>query len=95
MKTSTPRPESLDVVCPPVEPVISLDDLHAKLTAAGFVLGFPAALTLASRAADQRTCAHMKCPSCRRRGLAYRPYCRGNRYRVIASCPACFAAEEL
>ena len=94
--TATPCPMlTAAIISPPLDDFRTLDDLHHKLTVAGFIIGVPAALTLASRAADQRTCAHMKCPACRRRGLAYTGLTAGATcYRVIASCPDCNAARR-
>ena len=76
-------------------PAAPLAQLHADLASAGFTPGIPANLTLESRATDQELCRRMRCPSCRRRGLAYRPYSNGKKYRVIAGCPTCNAAEEV
>jgi hypothetical protein len=100
VKTSTstatrrPRPEAA-IITPPLDDFHTLDYLRAKLLDAGYVERVPHTLTLETRFADQRTCAHMKCPACRCRGLAYRPFRNANKYRVIASCPDCNAAEEI
>jgi hypothetical protein len=43
---------------------------------------------------DERLCKRLKCPNCRRVGLAYRPHTDGTRYRVVALCECCGHAEE-
>jgi hypothetical protein len=70
--------------------------LAAHLRLSGFRPGLPHGLTRASIRADRASCRCLRCPVCRRRGLAYLPYTdRGRQsYRVLAMC-ICGAAEEL
>ncbi len=72
--------------------------LERLLRAAGFTPGPPPGLSDACRAIDARIARGMKCPRCRRRGCAYRPfYTPAGRYRILAACrsAACGGAEEL
>jgi hypothetical protein len=79
-----------------VLPAAPLADLVATLAAEGFFPGVPRHLSLAARSADQDLCRRLRCPCCRQQGLAYRPFINGKgRYRVVAGCPACMAAEEV
>jgi hypothetical protein len=79
-----------------VSPAAPLPELVAALAAQGFAPGFPGKLSLTSRAADKYVCRRLRCPSCRKRGLAYRPFVNASgQYRVVASCPECHAAEEV
>lgn len=72
----------------------TLGDLERRLAGAGWKPGTPPGLTNLTVQTDLRICKQMKCPGCKRRGLEYRPYHRGQRYRVLAACPHCHAAEE-
>ena len=73
-----------------------LAELHEQLLAEGYFPGTPTNLRLDTRSTDQELCRRMRCPCCRQRGLAYRPYTDGKKsYRVVASCPTCNAAEEV
>ncbi|HEX5270543.1 MAG TPA: hypothetical protein VFW33_08665 [Gemmataceae bacterium] len=77
-------------------PAARLSELVATLAAEGYRPGIPAGLPLLARAADQELCRRMRCPACRHRGMAYRPFVSaGGRYRVVAGCPACQCAEEV
>jgi hypothetical protein len=61
----------------------------------GFVAGAPPRVSPDGRAIDKRVCRHLKCAACRRRGLDYRPFRRGDDYRVLAACLHCGAGEEV
>jgi hypothetical protein len=69
--------------------------LTAHLAAAGFTPGAPPQVTPETRAIDRALCRRARCPSCRTRGLRYRPFARGPRYRVLAECARCGGAAEL
>ncbi|HKI30298.1 MAG TPA: hypothetical protein VKA46_00300 [Gemmataceae bacterium] len=73
----------------------SLRELHAALTADGFTPGIPGRVTGDTRATDRCLCRRLRCPRCRARALTYRPYTDGQRYRVLACCRTCNAAEEV
>jgi hypothetical protein len=51
--------------------------------------------------ADEALASRLRCRSCGRLGLTYRPYVRfardgaGGRYRALAICPDCGDVEEL
>ena len=64
---------------------------------AGWWPGIPDAITPETRAVDEATCKRMQCPRCKRRGLAYRPFVRDGRYKVLAVCQreGCGAVEEV
>jgi len=44
---------------------------------------------------DRGACRRMRCPYCRRRGLAYHPFHQGARYRVVGLCHDCGTETEL
>jgi hypothetical protein len=70
--------------------------LSEQLEAGGWRRGSPAHITLASRRIDAAACRRLPCPGCGRRGLAYRPFHKGGRYRVVAGpCPGCGSEAEL
>src|SRR5690242_8439145 len=72
-------------------------ELSEVLRVLGFAFGVPPWLPPTAAAIDRRACRLMRCPACRRRGLQYRPYHEPAvlRYRVVAVCPECQAAEEV
>jgi hypothetical protein len=70
-------------------------DLERPLRREGFIPGLPPHITEATVRTDKAACRRMRCPGCERRGLEYRPWQSGRRYRVLATCPACNCAEEL
>jgi hypothetical protein len=69
--------------------------LAARLAAAGFTPGAPAQVTPQTRALDRALCRRLRCPSCRKCGLRYRPFARGPNYWVLGECGQCGAAAEL
>jgi hypothetical protein len=72
--------------------------LVERLEADGWQSGAPANVTLRSRRIDAAAAARLQCSDCRRRGLSYRPFHKGSRYRAVASCAcggACGGAAEL
>lgn len=68
--------------------------LQGVLEAAGYQPGWPGQITPRTFAIDRRTCSRLLCPGCRRRGMKARPFRKGSRYRLLAWCPSCLAAEE-
>ena len=70
-------------------------DVEARFTELGFEPGRPDHIGNVSWFIDQKTARRMVCPGCHRRGLIAHPYRNGSRYRVLASCPHCDAAEEI
>lgn len=69
-------------------------ELARQFQAAGFVEGLPPHLPERALEIDRAACQRLKCPGCRRRGLDYRPFHHGPRYRVLACCLACGAGDE-
>jgi hypothetical protein len=61
----------------------------------GFAPGLPLHIAEATVRTDKAMCRRMRCPGCQRRGLEYRPWQSGRRYRVLATCQACDCAEEV
>jgi hypothetical protein len=70
-------------------------DLERQLRREGSTPGLPVHITEATVRTDKSICRRMLCPGCERRGLEYRPWQQGRRYRVVATCPACNCTEEL
>jgi hypothetical protein len=70
--------------------------LAAELFEQGLHEGTPPGLSAQSQAIDRRVCRAMRCPACRKRGMAYRPFSDGHtHYTVLAVCAGCGAAEEV
>ncbi len=70
--------------------------LAGRLAERGFAPGAPEHIREETRQSDRAVCRSMKCPGCKGRGLAYRPYhAAGGRYAVLAKCERCPAAEVL
>ena len=67
-----------------------LPPLVLELIAAGWEQRAPDPLTAEI---DARHAAGAFCPRCRRRGLVYMPFVKGDRYRIALVC-RCGAAEE-
>jgi hypothetical protein len=65
--------------------------------AQGFLAGTPPHVAPAMLAVDRRVCRGLSCPSCRRLGMGFQPFHNPvtGRYRVLAVCPNCSAAEEV
>jgi hypothetical protein len=68
--------------------------MAAELLAEGLQPGTPAHLSAQSQSIDRQLCRALRCPACRKRGLAYRPFTDGQRYVILAVC-RCGAAEEV
>jgi hypothetical protein len=68
-------------------------DRTCALLAEGFAPGRPVQVTAESVRTDRGVCRWMRCPGCGRRGLEYRPWNRGERYRDLATCPGCGGTE--
>jgi hypothetical protein len=68
--------------------------LEAAFRAEGFTPGAPPHVSADCLAIDRRVCRQSRCPACRKRGLAFRPYHCGQRYRGLAVC-SCGAGEEI
>jgi hypothetical protein len=69
--------------------------LEFRLRLAGFVPGAPPHVTWEARKIDAAACRQLKCPGCGKRRCVYRPFTDGARYRVLACCRGCGAAEEM
>jgi hypothetical protein len=69
--------------------------LARALRAAGFAPGRPARVGEAGARIGRGLCRRLTCPGCGRRGLAYRPWQQGRRYRILATCAGCGGAEEV
>jgi hypothetical protein len=78
-----------------IRPVLSFAVLAGRLAENGFRPGLPAHVTPEAQAIDQATAGRIRCPGCRRRGLAFQPYCLGPRYRALGQCKACGTGMEL
>ena len=69
--------------------------LEAEFAARGFEPGRPTQLDDVAFYIDQKTVRCMVCPGCQCKGLSASPYHCGQRYRILAACPFCDAAEEV
>jgi hypothetical protein len=69
--------------------------LLLQLHQGGWRPGTPDHVTGETRRIDARSCRSRRCATRRRRGLAYRPYALGNRYRDVALCETCGFQEEV
>lgn len=61
----------------------------------GWRRGCPSLITVQTRRTDERACQSMKCPACQKRGMVFEPFRKEMKYKVIARCEACGAAEEI
>jgi hypothetical protein len=68
--------------------------LVAKLMQEGYRPGAPSRVDLQARTADAEILQDCLCPNCLGAGLAYRPFVKGDSYRVIGLCQVCGAGEE-
>jgi hypothetical protein len=81
---------------PAADTLLIAPSLSEQLAADGWKPGCPARVTPASRRIDAAACRRLPCPHCGCRGLAYRPFYKGGRYRVVAGpCPGCGSEVEL
>jgi hypothetical protein len=71
-------------------------DLEAAFRSEGFTPGAPPLLSARALAIDLACARRARCPACRRRLLQFRPFHRGDAYRVLLACLAlgCGAGEE-
>jgi hypothetical protein len=69
-------------------------DLERLFRREGFAPGLPRHVTEATVRTDKAICRRLRCPGCEGRGLEYRPWQSGRRYRALATCLACGDAEE-
>ena len=72
----------------------SAEALVRDLERQGWHPGVPRHLNDWARLVDERVCRQAVCGQCRRRGLKYRPFYLGCRYRVVGVCPDCGFGEE-
>jgi hypothetical protein len=68
--------------------------LIAGLLRDGFRPGAPPRVSLLARTIDAEVCQEIICPNCHGTSLAYRPFVKGNTYRVVALC-RCGHGEEI
>jgi hypothetical protein len=84
--TDRPQPRLIGVCC--------ALGLAALLQEDGLRPGTPLHLTARAESIDRQLCRRLRCPACRKRGMAYRPLTDGRRYVVLAVF-RCGAAEEV
>lgn len=73
---------------------LTAEVLERQFRKDGYTPGVPVNLDERDQSIDALVCRRLKCPRCRRRGMAYKPYRNGGAYRVLAAC-SCGAAEEM
>jgi hypothetical protein len=69
--------------------------LAAELFAEGLHEGTPPGLSARAEAIDRQVCRRLRCPACKRRGMAYKPFHGAGRYTVLATCRRCGAGEQV
>lgn len=69
--------------------------LSQELLRLGFVEGAPGHIPTEYVEIDRRCARAMRCGSCGKRGLVYRPFRRGRDYRALASCEKCGSGESM
>jgi hypothetical protein len=74
--------------------VKSAAELAAALLADGWREGAPPHLSERARRIDVGILKQQRCPKCCGRGMAYRPYHKGNAYTVVSACPRCGSGED-
>jgi hypothetical protein len=80
----------------PITTAPTVEALTQQLRAEGFSPGAPRHVTAQSQAIDAHACRRLRCPACRQRGCAYRPFHNSRcSYRVLACCQHCPAAQEM
>lgn len=63
--------------------------------AEGYRPGAPEHIPDATQIDNAVICRSLRCPSCLRRGLQYKPFQRGRSYRVLGVCGFCGSCEEV
>ncbi len=81
-------------IAPQPAPVKPVGELAQQLTRQGWHRGVPPHLNDWARAVDEGLCRYAFCGNCKQRGLKYRPFFRGSRYKAVGECPACGHEEE-
>jgi hypothetical protein len=71
------------------------EQFEREFLKAGFLPGAPPHLPSATARIDRAVCRRRVCPTCNRRGMAFIPFHRGDRYRGLAICLRCGGAEEV
>jgi hypothetical protein len=68
----------------------------AELAEQGYKAGAPAHVSKQTRDIDAQVCRQLRCPGCRKRGLAYVPVQGpGAEYMILAVCERCNIAVEV
>jgi hypothetical protein len=73
---------------------LSIEARDAEPCHQGFRPGTPARVSAVERQIDVDLCAEAVCAGCGHEGLEFRPYHRGDCYRIMAACSQCGSVEE-